>query len=51
MAEVRALAVENVGSVHLSAGAEGGVDNGGGVEVALPGWGRAEPDGLVRSTS
>ena len=37
----------SVAAAHLGAGAEGGVDDGGGVEVALPGRGRAEPDGLV----
>lgn len=44
--------VENVGEGeegerNLGAGAERGVDDGGGVEVALPGGRRAEADGLV----
>lgn len=35
------------GERNLGAGAERGVDDGGGVEVALPGGRRAEADGLV----
>ncbi|KAB8118130.1 hypothetical protein EE612_060812 [Oryza sativa] len=45
--EICALRKKTISWRNLGAGAERGVDDGGGVEVALPGGRRAEADGLV----